>query len=189
MSQTNKTDQADARSIKVVGRLSFPVFFKPEKDDQGNDRYGGTLLLPPNFNTKILLPPLIAAAEDGWGKDRAKWPKGPTVRLPETVVRDANEKSHLAGYEPGWHFISFSAKNRPGVVDAMIERVTDPAEAYPGRWAKVSLRAFTYKNKTVGVAFGLNNVQLLRHDEKFGGAPRAEDEFEQAAEEMEDTPF
>jgi hypothetical protein len=192
MSQTiakKPATDADPRSVIAgPGRLSFPVLFAPEQDDSGNDRYSGTLLLPPDYDIKPLLNALNAACIAGWGEDKRKWPQGLTVRLPQDVIRDAGTKSYN-GYEPGWHFVAFSGKNRPGIIDGLKQRVTDPSEAYPGRWARVSLRAFTFKNKKTGVSFGLNNVQLLRHDERLGGAPRAESEFDEVVDQMTNDDF
>lgn len=181
------TDKPKSTSLRVgPGRLSFPALLEPKENDQGALKYGVTLLLPPGYDTAPLLAELKRAWNDKFGTDPKKWPKGPTVRTPDKVIRDASEKPHLAGYEEGWKFISARSDSAPGVVDAMVRPVTDKREIYPGRWARISVNAYCYTRPTTGVTFGLNNVQLLRDDTPFGGAaPKASQDFDEVAEDME----
>jgi len=163
------------------GRLSFPAIFQPQREDMGG-KYGMTILLPPDFDVKPLMEALNAAAAEKWGPDKAKWPKN--MNGPKSVIRDAADKSHLAGYEPGWKFISLKSKTQPGVVNASLDKVTDEKEAYAGRWCRVTARAYAYDNVLKGVGFGLQNIQLLKHDTPFSGAARAEDDFDAMAEDL-----
>jgi hypothetical protein len=62
--------------------------------------------------------------------------------------------------------------------------ITDAAELYAGRWAKISCRPFIYEMKEgIGVSLGLNNIQLLKRDETFGRSSPSKD-FDVEAEEM-----
>ena len=57
--------------------------------------------------------------------------------------------------------------------------ITDEEEVYGGRWARAQVNAFAYDvggNK--GVAFGLNMIQLLDHDEPFGQSNNAANVFD-----------
>ena len=164
------------------GRLSFPAIFHPQREDMGG-RYGLTILLPPDYDTKPLMKALEDAATEKWGPDKAKWPKG-NFNGPKQVIRSAEDKAHLTGYEPGWKFISLKSKTQPGCVNAATDPVTDEKEAYAGRWCRVTARAFAYDNVLKGVGFGLQNVQLLKHDSAFSGAGRAQDDFDVIAEEI-----
>lgn len=182
------SDKTELTRVKVgPGRLSFPYIFEMQ-NSEGGPKFGTTILLPPDYDTKPIIAALTAAAEAAWGKDKAKWPK--QARKPEDVIRDCEEKSQFEGYAPGWKFISLSAgpKSPPGVVDALREEVTDPKEVYPGRWARLSANAYAYKNKTVGVTLGLNNVQLLRNDNSFGRAS-AKSDFDDYVEDSDEAPF
>lgn len=163
-------------------RLSFPALLKPMSAEMGG-KYGVTLLLPPDYDTKPLFKALEDAAVEKWGPDKAKWPKG-NFNGPKSVIRDAADKSHLAGYEPGWKFVSLKSKNPVGIVNGALDKVTDEKEVYAGRWARVTARAYAYDNVLKGVGFGLGNVQLLKHDTAFSGAGRAEDDFDAYAEEL-----
>jgi hypothetical protein len=162
------------------GRLSFPAIFEPQSADMGG-KYGLTILLPPDFDLKPLHEALEAVATEKWGADKAKWPK--KMNGPKQVIRDAAEKQY-AGYTPGWRFISLKSKQQPGIVNASLEPVTDVKEAYPGRWVRVTARAYAYDNVLKGVGFALQNIQLLKHDTAFSGAGRAEDDFDSFAEEL-----
>lgn len=185
---TTKTKDFGPTYVKVGGcRLSFPSLLKPKANDQGALKYEVTCLLPPTFDVAPLEAALWAAWHEKFGTNKAKWPKGPTVRTPDRVVRDCTEKSHLKGYEEGWRFITLRGDNAPEVVDRDRAPVTDPKEIYPGRWANVTGNAYVYLKPTTGVTFGLNNVQLLRHGESFGGSgPRADSEFDVIAEDSEE---
>mgnify|MGYP003331371401 FL=1 len=163
------------------GRLSFPAIFQPQREDMGG-KYGLTILLPPDFDLKPVAKALEEAAIEKWGQDKSKWPKN--MNGPKQVIRDAGEKAHLAGYIDGWKFISLKSRAQPGVVNGTLEPVTDEKECYPGRWVRVTARAYAYDNVLKGVGLGLQNVQVLRHDQPFSGAGRPQDDFDVIAEEL-----
>jgi len=169
------------RLVIGPGRLSFPHLFNAQANDRGEMRYSLALLLPPETDLKPIRAALAAAAVEKWGADKAKWPK--QMRGPDEVIRKCEEKDQYAQFA-GWHYINMSSSAKPGVVDAAKNDVTDAAEVYPGRWARVSAAAFAYDNKTKGVSIGLNNVQVLKHDESLGGKPRAKDDFDEYADEL-----
>lgn len=171
--------------VKVLvgpGRMSFPQLFKPGAEEFGG-KYGTQLLLPPAYDLSAIKAALREAAVEKWGADQSKWPKLKTT--PATVIRPASEKSHLQGYEDGWHFVGLNSSQRPGVVDENLESVVDPAEVYGGRWAYASCNAFAWQNKFgAGVSLGLNNVKLADHDDSFSGRPNAKNDFEEWGAEL-----
>lgn len=163
------------------GRLSFPALFHAQRPEFGG-KFAATILLPPDYDVKPLVKAMEEAAVEKWGADKAKWPK--PFWGPKQVIRDAGEKAGLAGYLPGWKFIGLKSKTQPGIVNGMLEKVTDEKEAYAGRWIRVTARAYAYDTVTKGVGLGLQNVQLLKHDTPFSGAARAEDDFDAIAEDL-----
>ena len=170
-----------AKRVRIgKGRLSFPHVFEPQETEYGL-RYSVTLLLPPDTDLQPIRDALLAAAEEEWGPDPKKWPA--RMRGPDDVIRPCSEKS-LAGYEPGWHFVAAASKQQPGVVDGLRQTVTDPVAVYAGRWANISCNAFAYSNKSTGVSLGLNNVQLLQHDDAFGRTSARQD-FDDVVDELE----
>lgn len=178
----SNTDQS-TKFILGPGRLSFPKIFTPNSKEYGG-KYQATLLLPPDYDFGPLKKLMLNVAIAKFGADKSKWPRG--MRGPSDIIRDCAEKSNLSGYEPGWHFVSAASPDMPGVVDATLAKVTDPRDAYPGRWAKMSVNVFAYSNVKHGVSLGLQNIQLLKHDDAFSSRQRPEDEFEAMYEDMDD---
>lgn len=163
------------------GRLSFPFLFQPQPAEYGG-KFAATLLLPPSVDTKLIAKALTDAAIEKWGPDKKKWPKGVNI---DNVIRNAEDKSHLNGYEPGWKFVSLKSKQKPSIVSASLEPVEDEKAVYPGRWARVSASAYAYDNVLKGVGLGLHNVQLLQHDTPLSGSGgNAKNDFDIIAEEL-----
>lgn len=181
----------DAPIIRLHGRLSFPSIFDWKENDDGSKRYEVVTLLPPDTDLKPILAALEKVAVETWGADRAAWPR--KARKPEDVIVPATEKKY-AGYDPGWHYISAAMpafdkkgkpRDRPQVLNALRDEVTDEKEIYPGRWAKVAVRPYYFKNKSEGVTFALIAVQLLKHDTRLAGV-NAKTLFDDEAEDMDD---
>jgi hypothetical protein len=85
------------------------------------------------------------------------------------------------------------AKFKPDVVTPKGDRTyTEDEEAdevYGGRWARFSVRPYWWKHATggVGVSFGLQNVQMLDHDDPIAGARvKGTAEFEPAEGGLDD---
>lgn len=173
----------------VIGpvRLSFPWLHAPQPpmEGEGEGKYGCVALFPPDYDFQFVVDAMVAAAKEKWGPKEADWPR---LKFPPTKrVQDCADKSDLAGYLPGWHFVSLNSKSAPHVVDATLQPITDiKKEAYGGRWARLSANPYAWDTgKGVrGVSLGLNNVQLLSHDEPFAGKPKAENDFDEVLEDM-----
>ena len=118
-----------------------------------------------------------AAAEDKWGADKTKWPKGL-----DTPFKNGDEKPEYMGY-PGNVYASAARDaekmGKPGVVDAARNIITDEAAVYSGCYmrARVLAYAYTYAGKN-GVRFGLQHVQKIRDGEAFAGGGRPEEAFD-----------
>lgn len=157
-------------------RMSFPKLFEPE-DTDGGPRYKANFLYPPGTDFKKFEDALYDVFEEMFGKDEKKWPRGRNDRTPDMVVRDCTEKDY-EGYKAGWRFIVAGSKDPVGIVDAQRNHVTNPREVYGGRWCRISVTVRAYDNKSKGVGVYLNSVQLLDHDEQFGGRGPAKNDFE-----------
>lgn len=182
-------------STKVITppfRLSFPTLppMSPKKDEQtGRETYPIVMLLPPGTDLAPFHGALKQAVVDKYGPDVKNWPR--IKRKASDVVLkfdEYNEQSRkpLPGDWTGWFKINAtgSVKMPPDVfhngrnADGSLLRVTNPAEIYGGRWARAVLNAYFYDTKTGnGVTFGLNSVQLLKHDTSFGGRSNAANDF------------
>lgn len=163
---------ASGNIITAKGRLSFcNTLTVPKEDKKGKLKFGTSFIIPPNHNLDILIDAVKKCAEEKWGA--GKLPKN--LKNPLLKADDHDYE----GYDEGWILLRPTSIQKPGIVNAAGANVEDDSEIYPGRWAILSLRPFTYDvDGNRGVSLGLQNVQLLDHDANIAGRTRAEDEFE-----------
>lgn len=166
------------RIITPKLRLSYPQLFTPKKrddDDDSEEKYSTAMIFEAGTDLTAMKQAALDVAMSRWSnaaelirKGKLTWP-----------FRDDPEDVAEKGYPEGSTFMNANTKTAPGVVNALREIVTDAKEAYAGRYAKVSLTAYSYDVKgNRGVTFGLNNVQLLEHGERLDGRRNPQDEFE-----------
>lgn len=162
------------------GRMIYPAVFEPSKPkgapaDQ-EAKYQVTVLLPKSANLDLLVKAvddLIAESVPAATRKTAK------IKKPFIKTEDQPRFAEYAEEFPV--MLRMSSKTKPGVVNAQAQPVTDDSEVYGGRWASVSVRPYFYDHPTggKGVSLGLQNIQLLEHDDPLGGGRvKAEDEFE-----------
>lgn len=164
-------------NIVVYGRMVWPAVFAPTKmrgQSEDQAKYQITVLIPKTSGLEAIQKAAKEAAEDKFGK------KGSGIRSP---FRKTEEKDKLAEFAEEYPvYITARSKDPIGVVGPNGKRVDDPEQVYSGRWCYVSVQAFGYENSgNKGVSFGLQNVQLLDHDDPLnvgGGRVAAEAEFE-----------
>jgi hypothetical protein len=144
--------------------------------DDGVAKHDITLLIPKGADIEVLK---TAAAESATEKFGAK-AKSMSLRHPFRKTAEKDQLAELAEDFP--LYITCRSKDRPGVVGPNGKPVDDPEQIYPGRWVRASIQAFGYEKKgNKGVSFGLQNVQLLDHDDPLaigGGRVSAEAEFD-----------
>lgn len=174
--------------ITCEGRMMHPHFYKatlPQNEkDQLKARFQGSLVFPASTvnggGLQLLIDAVEAAAVDKWGSDyKTKY----KVKKPFLKSEDQPKMVDIAAEFPV--FIRCNSKERPQVITAAGKNVDDESLVYPGRWARYSVRAYAYDHPQggKGVSLGLQNVQLLRDDERFaGGRASADSEFETVAE-------
>jgi len=177
--------------ITPEARASYAFVLKQGKPMPGKEpKYSISLLFPKDADFTLAKKMASDALQEKFGARLADLnstdPKKKAAaeafkaRL-KSPFRDQGEKDS-AGYEPGCIFITATAKNRPGVVDASGADILEERQVYSGCYVRASLRAFAYDvDGGVGVAFGLQNVQKLRDGEPLGGRSRPEDDFEPVA--------
>lgn len=179
---TTATKTKSGNIILPRGRLMYPFFFKPTlpqgETDQEKARYQCSVIFPSTADLSVLLKEVDAKAADAFGADfKTKF----KVKKPFLKTEDYPKMGDLVAAFPV--FVRCNSKDRPQVVRADMSNVDESQaeEVYPGRWALVSVRPYAYDHKTggKGISLGLQNVQLLDHDERLAGArPQAQDEFE-----------
>jgi hypothetical protein len=161
-------------NFKVPCRISYPSVFRPRKNQNGAEKYSVACLIPPTVDISALKTAAAAKCKEKFG-DKIKGIKPPFL--------NPVEKNYDEDTFKGWTLIRCSSDSKPGVVGPNAKTVEEPSEAYPGRWALVSMNPYAYDNSgNKGVTFGLNNIQLLDHDEPLAAVRiSAEDEFEAVA--------
>jgi hypothetical protein len=159
----------------------------PKAFEEGQQpKYGCTLLLPPGHSGVEQIETLLeAAATARWGH-KADWPKPLKGITRDPIVKDVADYPKIGIKEAGWSFVRANSLEPPGIVDAAVGEIGKAdlrAEVYSGRWATVSVNAFCYDRSTgAGVALGLGNIQLLKHDTRLGAPrPKPDEEFDAEA--------
>ena len=187
-------------STKVVTgkvRFSFCHIFEPQEPQGGGDpKYSVTLLIPKA--DKATLGKIKQAMDEA----REKFcERNGANALPQKYnhtlhdgdgVRDSGDP-----YGPeckDCYVITVSSKQKPVIVDNMLNPVTDPGEVYSGCYGRASINFYGYNsNGKKGVSAGLLSVQKLYDGEPFGIVGSADDFADDYKDEDdilgEDTPF
>lgn len=166
----------------VTGKVRFSYLhcWEPHVAVEGQTpKYSVSLLIPKSDTETVAR--IKAACE---AAIQAKWPtkRPPNLRMP---LRDGDAEDKGPEYAGHW-FLNVSSKQKPGIVDATLNPILDPAELYSGCYGRASINAFAYDQAgNRGVSFGLLNLQKLADGEPLGGRSRPEDDFEAAEETAE----
>jgi Protein of unknown function (DUF2815) len=159
------------------GRLCYVQnLLKPDEKDS----YSLMFLIP---KTDTVTVNAIKKSIEAFKKDtkaEGKWGSKflASMKLPlrdGDTERDTDKSPEFKGH----YFINANTYTKPGVVDAQMQEIINPADIYSGCYGRISVvpAAFnTDGNK--GIKFYLNNVQKLSDGEKLGGgASQASDDF------------
>ena len=151
-------------------RLCFPNLFKAQvPKDGGEAKFGADLLFPIGTDmglfARIWIEQARAAFPERW---QGNQPIGLHSPFHDQVEKTVGPKPYQ-GYTPGAIHFTTSSKFKPIVVDSNMDPITDEARVYPGVWAFVALNYYSYKNKKIGIGFGLQTVMLIAGDTRLGG--------------------
>lgn len=180
--ETNGGNILLPKAKMIYPNLLEPVLPRGEKDES-KKRYQITLLFPKTANLDLLVTKIEACIEENLTAALRKTTK---VKKPFLKTADQPRLEEYAADYP--IMLRLATKQKPDVVGPNPSvRIDDESELYHGRFCRVSARPFWFDHPTggKGVSVGLQNVQLLDHDEPMnigGGKSRAEDEFEEAGE-------
>lgn len=160
-------------------RAAFAEVFKPRAFEGGEPKYSVTMLFPKSTDLSALKTLAKAAIEAAW-PNKEKRPKN--LRTP---FRDGNTVS-WDGFA-GNYFCRATTRSQPNVVDRNRQPILTPDGFYSGCYARASINAFTYNTAgNAGVAFGLQNVQFLRHGEPFTGRSDPNEDFDDLPDDGDD---
>jgi len=150
--------------ITPIGKFSFPHLFVPQpRLNNPEPVYQASLIIPPEgLKTAEYAALKTAANEACKAKFGSRMSDPAFVARIRSPFRDAGEKSNLKGYEPGHIFINCWSKFPPGVVGPQRQAMLKE-DVFAGQFARFSVNPYAYDQLgNVGVAFGLNNVQITK---------------------------
>jgi len=180
MATTNK----DTKVVTGKVMLSYCNLFQPKADDEGNEKYSCTIILPKSDKTTAAkIKAAIDAAKTAGADVLRDKATGKVPQSIKTPVHDGDgEKPNGGEYGEeckGCYVINASSKQKPGIVDKQCQEIINSTEVYSGCYGKVSINFYAFNKKgNKGIACGLNNVQKIADGDYLGGRSRAEDDFE-----------
>jgi hypothetical protein len=174
------TNQQATTSPKYVltppGLLSFPSLFQPRPPAPGAEpRYSAAIVFDEEAQKSEAFQTLGQMIIDC---AKAEFGQNVNLKSLRFPIRDAAEKEY-SGFGPGKKFIQPWTKNRPGLVDANLDPITDPSAVWGGQIVRASVTPFAYATSgNKGVALGLRHIQVLRMDmPRLDGRGTAEGDF------------
>tara|TARA_R110000824_G_scaffold111671_3_gene260335 strand:+ start:78 stop:689 length:612 start_codon:yes stop_codon:yes gene_type:complete len=166
---------------KTPARISYAKIFTPETNDlSGKDEYSCMVLIPKS-DTKTVNAVKTAIKLAIKGKFGDKRPTG--LRIPLRDGDKAGDGGVPSGAQAGTspygdhYFVNVKNTKKPGVVDEKRRPIIEAGQIVSGDYVRVSINAFGYDNKSKGVAFGLNAVQLVRKGEPLGNSSDPTSDF------------
>jgi hypothetical protein len=163
-------------------RVSYPNVFKAKENDDGEERFGLTMLFEEGTDLKAMKKVAMNAALEKYGS-KDKLPK--KFKMP---FRDGNEEKPDDENYQDVIFVSCTSKKKPQIVDGDLDPITEEDEFYPGCYARATLIAFHYKMKgNEGVSFALQNLQKLGDGETLTKKRNAADDFGDDDEDSKDS--
>lgn len=166
--------------ITPKGRMSYPSLFEPSlpkgETDQDKARYQVTLLIPKGADLSALLEGVQKTIDDNLNKEKQK-----TTKVKKPFIKTADQPRFAEYADEYPVMVRLAAKFKPEVLRPDAKPETDDAQVYGGRWARASVNPYWYDHPTggKGVSLGLQNVQLLDHDDAIGGGHvKASDQFD-----------
>jgi hypothetical protein len=169
-------------STKVVTgkvRFSFVHVFEPDVPQDGGDpKYSITLLIPKSDTATLgkIKVAMEAAREAFVQKNGAN----SLPAKPNHTLRDGDgTKDNGDDFGPeckGCYVLRVKSKQKPVIVDAFRNEITNPAEVYSGCYGRAAIKFFGYNTKgSKGLSASLLSIQKLSDGEPFGTVGSADD--------------
>jgi hypothetical protein len=176
------------RLITPKFRVSYPHVFKPQAPKPGDKlKYSITMLFDkstdlmgvapgPEAKPRSLQAVIRNAKVLEFGPNKETWPE---ELISPVTDGDDPKFADKDGYKGHWVIKATTNEDqRPSVVDADMNPITEPSELYPGCYARAYVYAYVweYMGKQ-GVGFILDHVQKLGDGKSFGGKKPIEQVF------------
>ena len=160
-------------------RFSYVNIFEAQAPQGGGDPKFSVTLLIPKSDTVTLnkIKEAMTEARENFCKRNgaAALPQKPNHTLHDgDGVRDSGDP-----YGPecnGCYVITVSSKQKPVIVDAFRNDITDPGEVYSGCYGRAAINFYGYNsNGKKGISAGLLSIQKLHDGDPFGTVGSAND--------------
>lgn len=169
-------------STKVVTgkvRFSFCHIFEAQEPQGGGDpKYSVTLLIPKTDTVTLgkIKAAMSEARENFCNRNGANALPAKPVH---TMHDGDGQRPSGEDFGPeckGCYVITVSSKQKPVIVDAFRNEITDPTEVYSGCYGRASINFYGYsKAGKKGISAGLLSIQKLHDGEPFGTVGSAND--------------
>lgn len=169
-------------STKVVTgkvRFSFCHIFEAQEPQGGGDpKYSVTLLIPKSDTATVnKIKAAMTEARENYCKRNGA--NAIPVKFNHTLHDGDGQRPSGEDFGPeckGCYVITVSSKQKPVIVDAFRNEITDPGEVYSGCYGRASINFYGYnRNGKKGISAGLLSVQKLSDGEAFGTVGSASD--------------
>lgn len=165
----------------VTGKVRFSycnIFEAREPQGGGDPKYSVTLLIPKSDT--VTLDKIKKAMGEAAEIFRARNGANSLPAKPNHTLHDGDgtrESGDPYGPEcAGCYVITVSSKQKPVIVDAFRNEITDPAEVYSGCYGRASINFYGYNsNGKKGISAGLLSIQKLHDGDPFGTVGSAND--------------
>lgn len=177
MSTQAQTKSPNTKVVTGKVRFSYAHIWEPHAIQEGQEKkYSLCILIPKSDTTTLrkIKAAIEAAKEMGKEKWGGKIPAN--LKLP---LRDGDEERPDQPEFAGHYFLNANSKQKPGIVDAQLNKILDQSEVYSGCYGRASINFYPFSvSGNRGVACGLNNIQKLADGEPLAGRSRPEEDFD-----------
>lgn len=160
-------------------RFSYCNIWEPKAPNGGGEpKYSVTLLIPKtDTDTLNKIKQAMAAAADNF---RARNGANSLPQKPVHTLHDGDgvrDSGDPYGEEcKGCYVITVSSKQKPVIVDAFRNEITEQTEVYSGCYGRAAINFFGFNsNGKKGISAGLLSIQKLCDGEAFGTVGSAND--------------
>ena len=155
----------------------------------GTPKYSVSLIIPKSDTATVekIRAAIKAAYDEGQSKLKGSSKFVPDLEDIKTPLRDGDkDRKGDEAYKNCW-FVNANSTTKPGVVDADRNPILDSSELYSGIIGRASINFYAFNsNGNKGIACGLNNIQKLADGTPLGGHSRAEDDFADVDDEVDE---
>lgn len=165
-------------SVKVIVpcRFSYLHCWEPVGIEGSEPKYSVSAIIPKS--DKATINKIKSAIEQVKKESLSVWGGKVPANL-KTPLRDGDTDRPDDEVYSDSYFLNANSKQKPQVVDNLVQPILDQSEVYSGCYGNISVNFYAYSiNGNKGIAAGLGNIQKLSDGESLGGRTSAAEDFE-----------